>query len=104
VSGSEGHAVVAADVGGQTALFKNPLKYSESVVFPGRRKSLTSEKKATGVVGDGERVAVLVIAEQELTFVIGAPQLVGTWAQGQRSSLRAAAHAGATFHQAVAIQ
>ena len=75
--GSEGHAVVAADVGGKTALFKKLLKYSESVVFPGRRKSLTSEEKATGVVRDGERVAVLVISEQELTFVIGAPQLVG---------------------------
>ena len=76
MSGSEGHAVVAADVGGKTALFKKLLKYSESVVFRGRRKSLTSEEKATGVVRDGE-LAALVTSEQELTLVIDAPQLVG---------------------------
>jgi hypothetical protein len=32
------------------------------------------------VVGDGERVAVFVIAQQERSFVVGAPQLVGTLA------------------------
>ncbi len=62
VRGSERHTVIAADVGGQAALFKKPLKYGESVVFPGRRKRLTREEKAAGVVGDGERVAVLVIS------------------------------------------
>jgi len=41
VCGSEGHAVVAADVGGPATLLKKPLKHSESVVFTGRRKSLT---------------------------------------------------------------
>src|SRR4029077_1572835 len=78
VSGSEGHAVIAADVGGQAALFKKPLKYSKSVVFSGGGKSLTGEKKTAGVIGDGKWVAVLVISQQELAFVIGAPQLVGT--------------------------
>ena len=78
VSGSEGHAVIAADVGGQAALLKKPLKGSKSVVFAGGRKSLTSEEIAAGMVGDGERIAVLTIPEQELAFVIGAPQFVGT--------------------------
>jgi hypothetical protein len=77
VSGSEGHAVIAADVGGQAALFKKPLKHGESVVFSSGRKSLTGEKKSAGVIGDGQRIAILVIAEQELALVIGAPQLVG---------------------------
>jgi hypothetical protein len=75
---SKGHAVVAADVSGQTALAKKPLKYGESVIFSGRRKGLTGEQKTAGVVGDGQRVAVLVISQQELAFVIGAPQFVGT--------------------------
>src|SRR5262249_13805996 len=76
VCGSEGHAIIAADVGGQAAFFKKPLKHSESVIFPCRRKRLTGEEKAASVVGDGERITVLAIAQQELAFVIGAPELV----------------------------
>jgi hypothetical protein len=33
VSGSEGYAFITADVGGQAAVFKKPLKHCESVVF-----------------------------------------------------------------------
>jgi hypothetical protein len=104
VCGSEGHAVVAADVGGQATIFKQPLKYSESVVFLGGRKRFTSEEKAAGVVGDGERVAVLVISQQELAFVVGAPEIVGPLSQRQRSALHTTTHATAAFDQAVAIQ
>ena len=32
------------------------------------------------MVGNGEGVAVFVIAQQELPFVIGAPQLIGSLA------------------------
>jgi len=32
------------------------------------------------MIGDGQRVAVLTIAQQELAFVIGAPQFIGTLA------------------------
>src|SRR6266581_1758019 len=80
VRGSEGHAVIAADVGGQAALLKKPLKHSESVVFPGRRKGFTGEQKPAGVVGDGQRIAVLMIPQQKLAVVIGAPQLIGALA------------------------
>ena len=83
VCGSEGHTVIAADVGGQAALFKKPLKHSESVLFPGRRKGFTGEQKPAGVIGDGQRIAVLVIAQQELAFVIGAPQLIGSLASDE---------------------
>ena len=37
VSGSEGHAVVAADVGRQAALAKKSLKHSERITSPCRR-------------------------------------------------------------------
>src|SRR6266704_4549394 len=74
MSGSEGHAVVAADVDRPAALLKKPLKHRESIVFPGRRKSLTGEEKTAGMVGDRQRIAVLTIGEQELALVIGAPQ------------------------------
>ena len=63
VRGSEGHTVIAADVGGQSTLSKKPFKHSESVHFPCRRKRLAGEEKAAGVVGDGERVTILTIAQ-----------------------------------------
>ena len=80
VRGSEGHAVIAADVGGQAALLKKPLKHSKSVVFSGGRKRLAGQQITAGMIGDGQRVAVVMIAQQELALVIGAPQLIGTLA------------------------
>jgi hypothetical protein len=34
------------------------------------------------VIGDGQRVTVLTIAQQELALVIGAPEFIGSLAQG----------------------
>src|SRR3984893_10733698 len=78
---SERHTVIAADVGGQAALLKKPLKHCESVLFPGRRKGFTGEQITAGVIGDGQRITVLVITQQEFTFVIGAPQFIGLLTQ-----------------------
>ncbi len=78
--GSERHTVIAADVGGQAALLKKPLKHRESVLFRGRRKGFTGEEKPAGVVGDRQRIAVLMIPQQKLAFVIGAPQFIGSLA------------------------
>jgi hypothetical protein len=77
VRGSEGHTVVATDVGGQAALSKKPLKYRESVVLSSGRESLTGEQKSAGVIRNGQRVAIVLVAEQELAFVISAPELIG---------------------------
>jgi len=49
-------------------------------VFFGARKSLTGEEIPAGMIGDGQRVAVLMIAQQELALVIGAPQFIGSLA------------------------
>jgi hypothetical protein len=104
MSRSEGHAVVAAHVGRQAALLKKPLKYSKSVVFSGGRKGFTSKKKTAGVVGNSQRIAILVVAQQELAFIVGAPQLVGPLAQRQSGSLSTATQSTAAFDQAMAIQ
>ena len=77
----KGHTVVAADVGGQAALLEQPLKRSKSVVFASRGESFAAQQVAAGVIGDRKRITVLVIAQQEFTFVIGAPQLVRKLAQ-----------------------
>ena len=81
VRGSKGHAVVAANVGRQTALLEKPLKYRESVVFSRRGKRFTGEQETASVVGDRQRITVLTISQQELAFVIGAPELIGPLAQ-----------------------
>src|SRR5580700_11127423 len=62
VSRSEGHTVIAADVGGQSALLKKPFKHGKSVFFFGGREGFTGEQKTAGVIGDGQRIAVLPIA------------------------------------------
>ena len=52
----------AADGELQTALAEKPLKDGEGVIFARRRQSFAEQQIAAGVVGDGERVAVLAIA------------------------------------------
>ena len=70
----EGNAVVATDAGGQAALLEKPLKHRESVILSGRRKRFTGEQKTAGVIGDGEQIPILAIAQQELAFVIRTPE------------------------------
>src|SRR5258708_22540735 len=74
VCGSEGDAVIAADVGGQATLLKKPLKQSKSKGFLGGGKSFAGQQISAGMIGDGQRGAGLTITQQELAFVIGAPQ------------------------------
>src|SRR4029077_8128923 len=81
VRGSEGHTVITANVGGQGALAKKPFKYGKSILLPSRGKRLTGEQRTAGVVGDRERVAVVLVAEQELAFVVGAPEFIGSLPQ-----------------------
>ena len=57
----------------QAALLEQLLKGRKSKGFPGGFQSFTEEQIARGVIGDGQRVAIFLIAQQELAFVIGAP-------------------------------
>jgi hypothetical protein len=79
--GSERHTVIAADVGGPATLFKKPFKHSESVFLFGRRQRFAGQQITAGVIGDGQRITVLVITQQEFIFVIGAPQFIGLLTQ-----------------------
>jgi hypothetical protein len=63
VRGSEGHTVIAADLCGQTTLFKKALKYSKSVVFFGGRERLAGQQISAGMIGDGQGVAVAMISQ-----------------------------------------
>jgi len=80
----EGHAVIAADVGGQATLFKKPLKHGERVVFFEGKQRLAAQQMPAGMIGDRQRVTVWVISQQELVLGIGAPELIGTPANHKR--------------------
>ncbi len=56
------------------------------------------------MIGDGQWIAVLTIDEQELAFVIGTPQFIGTLANGESGSLGPTTHTAAALDQAMAIQ
>jgi len=80
VGGSERNTVIAADVGRQATFLKKPLKHSKSKVFLRGGKSFAGQQITAGMIGDGQWVAVLTIPQQELAFVIGTPQFIGTLA------------------------
>jgi len=56
------------------------------------------------VIGDRQWITVLAIPEQELAFVIGAPELIGALPQRQGRALGATTHATAPIYQPAAIQ
>src|SRR5262249_40780470 len=73
---SERDSIIAADVGRQAALLKKPFKYGKSVIFAGGGKRFAAQQVTTGMIGDGQRIAVQAGAQQKLAFVIGAPKFV----------------------------
>ena len=56
------------------------------------------------MICDGQRVTVFFVAQQELTFVVGAPQLVGLLPQRQGRALSMIVSAPPALDQAVAIE
>ena len=77
VRAGKGDAVVGADGGGQAALVEELLEGGEGGVFARGFEGFAEQQIARGMVGDGQRVAIMAVAEQELTLEVGAPQVVG---------------------------
>jgi len=92
VGRSEGNAVVRADAARQAALLEQSLKSRKS--RDSQVDSRASQRSiARGVIGDGQRVAIVFVAQPELAFVVGAPELVGLLPQRQRRALSRVAFA-----------
>ena len=95
VGAGEGNAVVGADGGGQAAFPEQALKGLDDRAFLAvDARASTGQKIARGLVGDGQRVTVAAVAEPELALEVGAPQIVGRAAVGQRRSLAPCGAAG----------
>src|SRR5437879_7826090 len=56
------------------------------------------------MIGDGQRVTIPAVAELELALEVGAPQIVGAGARGQRRAARAVARPAAALDQAMAVE
>ncbi len=76
VGAGKRHAVVGPDRLGQAALLEELFEGRNGEVLAGRFERLAEQEEARGVVGDGERVAIAAVAELELAFEVGAPEVV----------------------------
>jgi hypothetical protein len=64
----EGHAIIAANVGRQAALLKQPFKRGKRVLFAGGGQSFAAQQETAGMIGDRERITVLAVAQQKLAL------------------------------------
>ena len=77
VRGSERNAVIGTNGLRQASFFEQPLEGSKRKLFAIGFHGLAQQQVTRGMVGHGQRMAILVIAQPELAFVIGAPELLG---------------------------
>ena len=89
---------------GQAELFERPLKHGKGEIRFCRSHAFTSQQIPRPVIADGQRIAVLLVAELELPLVIGTPKPVGLGGCVERRAFRLIAPAFAADHQAVAIE
>jgi len=101
----ERHAVVGPNGVGQAEVLEDALKHAEGVALLRGRQRFTGEQIPGGVVGDGERVAVALIAEQKFALVVGAPQPVRLIHRDERGAGEARPPAAAAMRdEAVPIE
>src|ERR1700738_753316 len=72
----EGDAVIGSDSGWQAALGKQLLEGGKCEVFAGGLEGLTQQQEARSVIPEGERIAIMPVAELELALEVGAPQVI----------------------------
>src|SRR5439155_1453803 len=70
----KGHPVVGANRTWEPEVLERPLEDGKRKLLLRRRQRLAGQQVAAREVGDGERIAVLPIAELELAFVVGTPE------------------------------
>jgi len=81
VGAGEGHAVAGADGFWQAAFLEQTLEGGEGKFLTGRIECFAKEEKARGLIGDGEGIAIGMVAAAELALVVGAPQVIGRGAR-----------------------
>ena len=77
----EGDAIVGPDGGGQSEFLENAFEYRESTGFLSRLQGFTCQQIARAVVSDREWIAIAVVAEPELSLIVGASHYRGRFAR-----------------------
>src|SRR5579863_3286427 len=103
VGGGKGHAVVGAHGLRQAAFLEKALKRGKSTLFLNRLHGFAEQEITAGMVGDGQRVAISLVAQHELALVVGAPQGIRSKPFGQRSPFRFCARTRLPGNQAMTI-
>ena len=80
------------------------LEGGDGGILAGGIERLAEQKKAGGLVGDGERIAIAAIAELELALEVGAPEVVGSDGGGERGALGAPSRTALVMHQPIAVE
>ncbi len=62
---------------GQTEVLERSFENAEGVDLFGGREGVNGEEITTGIVSNGERVAVAPVSQHELALVVSTPELVG---------------------------
>src|ERR1700722_17299404 len=75
---SKGHAIVGANELRQPELVEESSKHGLCTIHCSAIESLASEQIAAVAVGDREWIAVATVAHAELSFEIGAPNMIGS--------------------------
>src|SRR5688572_11733028 len=71
IRAGKGNAIVGTNGLRHAPLLEELLEGRDSEILAGGVQSFTKQQEARGVVGDGQRIAVLPIAEPELTIEVG---------------------------------
>ncbi len=69
--------VVGSDGLGHAKVTECVFEDTEGELGSGGVQSLTGQQVSGGVIGDGERIAVLPVTQFELALVVGTPQSIG---------------------------
>ena len=72
----ERDAVIGPNPLGKSKLFEGALENREGELLLRGAEGLAREQVTTGEVRDGQRIAVLAIAEQKLAFIVGTPERI----------------------------
>lgn len=101
----EGHPVVRADAPGQAVLGKGASEHRLALTGLRTGQPLTAQQHPAVPIRDGERIAVLTIAELELAFEVRGPNRVGRIHRGLGSpGMSRTAHPARRDHESGAVE
>ena len=104
VGAGEGETVVGSDGIGQSPLLEQLEEGREGCFFTRRLQGFAHQDEARSLIGDGQGVTVLCVAELELALEISAPQGIGLASGGERRAHGLVAPRLGALHKSMAVE